>query len=316
MRILTVVVVAALGVNSASAENRAEADEQARRGVALYNLGKFEEAIVAFEQAYTLFPSDALLFNLAQAHRQLDHCALALQYYRRFMDGAPAPALVAQVEKLLPKLEAACRTKDERPNGPVIDPAVVVKPAQPDAEVPDPGEPSPPEDSIDEEPAMEPRFYATAGLTAGSVIAGGTAPTAGVKGTLSSPLAFLRGGELGAAIGVGRMWRGDADHDATLASVAATIRFHSELDWGRLTIGGEVGGAYFSSLDTSSGVVPGLSRAGVWVPHARVELGGEHAVGSSLALRVALALGACPRVGPMLSAVGQLDFLLGLRYSR
>ena len=43
----------------------------------------------------------------------------ALAYYHQFLTGSPTPALARQVEKLLPELEAACRTRDARPDGPV-----------------------------------------------------------------------------------------------------------------------------------------------------------------------------------------------------
>src|ERR1700710_327332 len=99
----------------AYADSRGDADAHARRGVALYNLGKYEEAIGEFEDAYKAFQSDALLFNLAQAHRKLEHCERALTFYHQYLAGSPTPALAQQVEKLLPELEAACRTRDARP---------------------------------------------------------------------------------------------------------------------------------------------------------------------------------------------------------
>ncbi|HTJ40480.1 MAG TPA: tetratricopeptide repeat protein [Kofleriaceae bacterium] len=95
--------------------SRREADEHARRGVALYKLGRYLEAIDEFEQAYVLYPSDALLYNLGQSHRQLDHCREALDYYKRFLDGSPDAPLAPKVRELLPPLERACAVKLEKP---------------------------------------------------------------------------------------------------------------------------------------------------------------------------------------------------------
>ena len=166
------------------------------------------------------------------------------------------------------------------------------------------------------EPASSsPVLLATAGVTAGTVISGKTAPTAGVKAVITTPIAVLRG-DVGVAVGAGHMWRSESDHDATVAQLAATVRWGAGFDWGRLTVATELGAAYFSSLDTSSGVVPGLTRAAQWAPLVRGEIGGEHDLADALALRVAVALGLCPKTGQLLNSVGQLDLIVGLRYAR
>jgi hypothetical protein len=83
-----------------------------------------------------------------------------------------------------------------------------------------------------------------------------------------------------------------------------------------LSIGGGIGAAYFSSLGFSSGVVPGVTRAGQWAPQARADVGAEHDVAPSLSLRVGVEVAACPRVGALLTPVGQLELLFGVRYER
>jgi tetratricopeptide (TPR) repeat protein len=112
-----VALVAAIGAVAAADPDggRREAGDHARRGVALYKLGRYLEAIDEFEQAYVLYPSDALLYNLGQSHRQLDHCREALDYYQRFLDGSPDSALAPKVRELLPPLERACAVKYARP---------------------------------------------------------------------------------------------------------------------------------------------------------------------------------------------------------
>jgi len=292
------------------------ANAHARRGVALYNLGKYDDAIRAFEDAYTLFQSDALLFNLAQAHRQLGHCEIALGYYKRFMAGTPAPTLAAQVETLLPKLEAACRTKDERPAGPVATPEAA--PAAPAPTVATTSTFVP-----DEEPAIEataapalPRIRATAALTAGSVMSNRSAPIAGVKASLATPLPWLPVLEVGVTAATARLFRAEADRQAGVSSVAVSVRLGIEQSWARLTIGADAGTTYISSLDTSSGVIPGVRRAGLWVPLVRAEAGAERSIRGAFAVRVAIAAGISPRSGPMLDSMTQVDLVVGVRYER
>ncbi|MBP6846074.1 MAG: tetratricopeptide repeat protein, partial [Kofleriaceae bacterium] len=44
------------------------------RGRKNYDLGRFRRAIALYERAYEELPDAAFLFNIAQAHRQLDEC--------------------------------------------------------------------------------------------------------------------------------------------------------------------------------------------------------------------------------------------------
>jgi len=330
MRIAVVLAVFASS-NVAFADPRRDADEHARRGVAFYNLAKYEPAIDEFEQAYTLFQSDALLFNLAQAHRQLQHCERAIHYYKRFMEGNPTSGLAAQVESLLPKLEAACRTKLLPPAGPVSGSSARDGTASPTAtsgNLPDVARgpvivagSSPVRDSAADvanaaSPRDSPSVLLSGALSAGVVFAGRQAPTTGVRLTVTTPLPWLRRAELGGSVGVARLWRGDDLHNATLAQVAATIRYRAPFEWGCVTVAGDLGAAYFSSLGYSGGVIPGVSSAAHWAPLGRSEAGIEREVAPSFAIRVTGAISLSPRTGPMLSSVGELDLLVGLRYER
>ncbi|HLL22303.1 MAG TPA: tetratricopeptide repeat protein [Kofleriaceae bacterium] len=292
-----------------------DAKAHARRGVALYNLAKYEEAIAAFEQAYTLFQSDALLFNLAQAHRQLGHCEIAVGYYKRFMAGSPAPTLAAQVETLLPKLETACRAKDERPAGPVSthEPAAPPSPAVATAAPSDGAD----EREVDAAPTpTPPRIRAFAGVTAGSVISNKTAPIAGIKAAIATPLPWYEAADIGVAVTTARLFRTVAMRQAVISSVALAARLHVEQPWARLTIGGELGALHISSLDTSSGVVPGVGRAGLWALVARGEAGAERVLTGGVALRVAVAAALTPRSGAMLAAMTEIDLVVSVRYER
>ena len=68
---------------------RASAKTYYERGTTDYNLGHFDEAIKAYEQAYEVDHAPILLFNIAQAHRQLGNNERAVFFYRRYLENAP-----------------------------------------------------------------------------------------------------------------------------------------------------------------------------------------------------------------------------------
>lgn len=288
----------------AHADATADADQHARRGVALYNLGKYAEAIDEFEDAYKAFQSDALLFNLAQAHRKLEHCEKALTYYHQYLAGTPTPALAQQVEKLLPELEAACRTRDARPEGPAVAAPAVVVAAAP--------EPAPSvEAEVEVEPAQPSTLHVTASAIAGEVVSAGNAPITGVRGTVTWPVFDLT--ELGVALGAAEMWRASVMNNAVVGQLAATISRRTDYPWGRLTAAGDLGVEYISLLGSSRDVVPGAARTNQWAPLVRGEVGIEHDISHLFAVRGAIAASLCPPVGSLQAAVGELDLVVGLR---
>ena len=295
MRIL--IAIAALS-RVAQAEPRADADLHARHGVAYYNLGKYEDAVVEFEEAYKAFQSDALLFNLAQAHRKLEHCERAVTYYHQYLAGAPTPALAQQVEKLLPDLEAACRTRDAHPDGPVATPAP--EPAAPQVEksVPEP-EPSHP-------------IHIALDATAGEVISSGNAPIAGIAAHATWSFGPI---EIGIAGGVGEMFRYDANNNTTIAHIGAMAAMTVPFSAGRWTFAGELGAEHISLVGDSRDVVPGVGYMDQWAPLVRAEVGIEHDISPLFALRAAVAVGACPQVGSLEAPIGEVDLVVGMRYA-
>jgi len=301
----TLVTLAAL-TGAAQAEPRGEADLHARRGVALYNLGKYEEAIEEFEDAYKAFQSDALLFNLAQAHRKLGHCDRALTYYHQYLAGTPTPALAQQVEKLLPDLEAACRTRDAHPDGPVTTAAVEPQPAAITAVVA--AEPEP-------EPATPTIIHLGADATVGEIIAGGNAPITGVAARATWLPPWFEHIELGIGGGVGELFRYDSANNTAIAHLGAVIEMTTAFSAGRWTVAGELGAEHVSLVGGSRDVVPGLGHMDQWAPLVRAEVGIEHDISPLFAVRAAAAFGACPRVGTLETAIGELDLLVGLRFA-
>src|SRR5687767_3228959 len=71
-----------------------------------YDLGRFEEALKGFSDAYALQDLPGFLFNIAQCHRNLGNYERAKFFYLRYLDLSPQrPKNAAQVEALLAKVE-------------------------------------------------------------------------------------------------------------------------------------------------------------------------------------------------------------------
>jgi tetratricopeptide (TPR) repeat protein len=313
LRALASISIGAL-VHTAHADTRADADAHARKGVALYNLGKYEDAIGEFEEAYKDFQSDALLFNLAQAHRKLEHCDRALDYYHQFLAGAPAPELAAQVEKLLPDLEAACRTRDARPDSTAALPqSQQIAGAQPAPADPSEQEDADPKSATAVAPAAQSTSHIGATAIVGELFSHGSAPVTGASATAMMRPSWFSYAELGAVASVAGLWRYTSD--AVVAQLAAAIEYRTDFEWGRLTAAGALGIEYVSALGVSGDVVPGTGMGGAWAPLVRAELGIEHDVSHFLALRAGAVVAAVPRVGALEAPITELDFVLGVRYA-
>jgi hypothetical protein len=77
------------------AETQAKATAQAllKEGTALYERGDFAAALEKFEAAYGVYASPKLLFNIAQADRDLGRPVDALQAFEKFLAQAPDAAV-------------------------------------------------------------------------------------------------------------------------------------------------------------------------------------------------------------------------------
>jgi opacity protein-like surface antigen len=129
------VVLAAQGAHAAP---ESEAQEHFKRGVKLYNLGHFQEAIPEFEKAYDFDPQPILLFNIAQSHRQNGNKERALFFYRRYLEQEPNTAKRADVEQRMKELAQALQQENEQKQKP---PTEVTPP--PTTASPSPGAPQP-----------------------------------------------------------------------------------------------------------------------------------------------------------------------------
>lgn len=76
------------------------------QGAAAYNLGRFDEAIAAFSDAYEEDHAPVLLFNIAQSHNKKGDGERALFFYRRYLEADPKASNRAQVEARIDALQA------------------------------------------------------------------------------------------------------------------------------------------------------------------------------------------------------------------
>ena len=79
------------------------AREHMDRGQALYEAGRYVEAVEEFLRAYDAQPFSAFLYNVGVAYEKLDQPLRAAEYFGRFLENEPAPAdakLVARIERL------------------------------------------------------------------------------------------------------------------------------------------------------------------------------------------------------------------------
>jgi tetratricopeptide (TPR) repeat protein len=115
-RVLVALAVVALAAPVAHAQDSAK--DHFNRGVKLYNLGHFQEAIPEFEKAYDLEPAPILLFNIAQSHRQNGNKERALFFYRRYLEQEPNASKRADVEQRMKELEQAVQQENEQKHKP------------------------------------------------------------------------------------------------------------------------------------------------------------------------------------------------------
>jgi tetratricopeptide (TPR) repeat protein len=115
-------------------EAMARARELHEQGLRHYDLGEYEEAILAFKAAYELAPASGLLFNIAQAYRLQGPagCGPAIRFYRTFLQVEPAAPNRAAVEQWIAELDH-CGQEGPRPTS--VAPGQVAAPAQATAAV-------------------------------------------------------------------------------------------------------------------------------------------------------------------------------------
>lgn len=95
-----------------------------QKGTALYDLGKYDEAVAEFEAAYEAKSDPALLYNLAQANRLAGHAEQALHFYRTYLKYVPKVANREEIETRIAALEKQIKDKPTTPVASTTSPAV------------------------------------------------------------------------------------------------------------------------------------------------------------------------------------------------
>jgi tetratricopeptide (TPR) repeat protein len=90
--------------------DKGAAKEHYDKGKALFDIGRYDEAIKEFEASYQLKQDAAILFNLAQAHRLAGNNDRALTLYRTYVRNWPKGANRAEAEKHIGTLEQKLAT--------------------------------------------------------------------------------------------------------------------------------------------------------------------------------------------------------------
>ena len=91
MRTLSILIAVLLltGATAVAAdltpEAKAKAEELYRAGVRAFRLGDLSTAIKEFKESYQISGSPLLLYNMAQAYRQIGDSKQALFFYKQFL---------------------------------------------------------------------------------------------------------------------------------------------------------------------------------------------------------------------------------------
>ena len=91
------------------------------KGSTEFDLGHYQNALAAFEKAFTLRHVPALLFNIAQCHRLLGEMKEAATVYRSFLAKDPNNARAQQARVLLAQVESAVGKQAEPQTAPPVE---------------------------------------------------------------------------------------------------------------------------------------------------------------------------------------------------
>ena len=114
VRLLLVLFVTLLAARVAHAEDPAtkSAKRHFDRGQKLFNLGKFDEALDEYQQAYEAKEIPAFLFNIGQCYRNLGDYDAAVFSFKKYLKLEPDADNREQVEDYITELE----TEQEKGN--------------------------------------------------------------------------------------------------------------------------------------------------------------------------------------------------------
>ena len=103
------------------ARKLAEAREAFTRGTELYGQARFEEALEAFLDAQSLYPSPDFHYNIGQCYESLEKYEEAIRAYKSYLRGSPDAQDYASVESKIGRLERVAEEKAKEAAGPSAD---------------------------------------------------------------------------------------------------------------------------------------------------------------------------------------------------
>jgi len=124
-------------VGDASAQSTANNDAKARllfdNGAMLFEEGRYEDAIAAWERAYALSPRPLLMFNIANAQERVGDLYEAHDALNRYRAFAPAEERTV-LDRRIHNLEIRIAEEERRRAAPVAQPVITVQPPPPPPE--------------------------------------------------------------------------------------------------------------------------------------------------------------------------------------
>jgi tetratricopeptide (TPR) repeat protein len=115
--VLGIVLVSLLASASALAqsdEDVANAKAKYEEGKTAYRLGKFDEAIAAWKQAYELKSDPIFLYNIAQAYREAKDYERAAFFYRSYLNETQNPEDRKVIEQRITEMEELLEMERDR----------------------------------------------------------------------------------------------------------------------------------------------------------------------------------------------------------
>jgi tetratricopeptide (TPR) repeat protein len=100
--------------SAARGEDADKAREHYSVGLRAFDLGKYDEAISEFEEAYRCKDAPGLLYNIAQAYRLSNRPEEALRYYRTYLERKPDAPNRAEAESKIERLAAILEERKAR----------------------------------------------------------------------------------------------------------------------------------------------------------------------------------------------------------
>jgi tetratricopeptide (TPR) repeat protein len=107
------------------------AQDHLTRGLRLYDVQQYDEAIAEFRAGYAIEPNPQFLYALGQALRKKGDCAAAVESYRAYLRTAPAERQAQAAEDQITRCEATMAPPPRAVTAPPPEVTTVVAPPPP-----------------------------------------------------------------------------------------------------------------------------------------------------------------------------------------